>query len=60
MIIEEMVEMQCWCGGMLIAGMNVCRCETCGRKFCAECGGEMIAQGGCDFCLSCAVSSCGA
>lgn len=59
MIIEEMVEMECPCGGILTAGKNVCRCGVCGRKFCADCGGEMITQGGCDFCLSCATSSCG-
>ena len=59
MIIAEMVETQCPCGGMLIASPNVYRCGDCGRRFCAECGGDVIVEGGCEFCLSCAASSCG-
>ncbi len=59
MIIEQIVETQCPCGGTLIEGRNVYRCSDCGRKFCIDCGCEVFAQAGCDFCPICAVSTCG-
>jgi len=58
MIWDNHSALECHCGGILQQWGNDLLCEACGRRYCAECGGEVVIEGHCGYCVACAASSC--
>ena len=50
--------LECRCGGILEQWGSDLICRTCGQRYCPECGGEIVVEGRCGYCLACAASSC--